>query len=151
RFLGLRVDTVANLGAYLAYYGPFIPWNGATMLPGSYAIPALHARIRAVYTHTIPVDAYRGAGRPEATYVIERLVDAIARETGTTPEDVRRKNFIAPEAMPYKTATGRTYDSGEFAAHLDRAKEAADWKGFAARAKESEKRGRARGLGLSSY
>jgi carbon-monoxide dehydrogenase large subunit len=151
RFLAMRVDTIANLGAYLSFFGPFIPANGATMLPGVYAIPVMHARIRGIYTHTLPVDAYRGAGRPEAAYVIERLVDAVARETGIGQDEVRRINFISPSAMPYKTATGRTYDSGEFEGHLLRAQELADWKGFSKRAKEAEKRGRVRGIGISSY
>jgi carbon-monoxide dehydrogenase large subunit len=150
-FLALRVDTIANMGAYLSFFAPFIPWNGATMLPGSYRIPVMHARIRGVYTHTPPVDAYRGAGRPEATYVIERLVDAVARARGEGQDTVRRRNFIAPADMPYKTATGRTYDSGEFLGHMERAQKIADWDGFEARAAESKSRGRLRGLGLASY
>ena len=151
RFLAMRVDTIANLGAYLSFFGPFIPANGATMLPGVYAIPVMHARIRGIYTHTLPVDAYRGAGRPEAAYVIERLVDAVAREIGIGQDELRRINFIPPSAMPYKTATGRSYDSGEFEAHLLRAQELADWKGFEKRATAAQKRGRVRGIGMSSY
>jgi len=151
RFIGLRVDTIGNLGAYLAYFGPFIIANGAGMLPGVYDIPAAYAVQRGVYTHTLPVDAYRGAGRPEASFVIERLVDTVAREIGIAPDELRRINFIAPEAMPYKTATGRTYDSGEFAGHLGRAQEVADWKGFEKRAKAAAKRGRVRGIGLANY
>jgi aerobic carbon-monoxide dehydrogenase large subunit len=150
-FLALRVDTLANMGAYLSFFAPFIPWNGATMLPGCYRIPAMHARIRGVYTHTPPVDAYRGAGRPEATYVIERLVDAVARARGEAQDTVRRRNFIAPADMPYKTPTGRTYDSGEFLGHMERAQKIADWDGFEKRAAESKKRGRLRGLGLATY
>ncbi|HLL28316.1 MAG TPA: xanthine dehydrogenase family protein molybdopterin-binding subunit [Xanthobacteraceae bacterium] len=150
-FLALRVDTLANMGAYLSFFAPFIPWNGATMLPGCYRIPAMHVRIRGVYTHTPPVDAYRGAGRPEATYVIERLVDAVARARGEGQDEVRRRNFIRPEEMPYKTATGRTYDSGEFLGHMERAQQIADWKGFEKRAAESKARGKLRGLGLASY
>jgi len=151
RFIGLRVDTVANLGAYLAFFGPFIIANGPGMLPGVYAIPAAHAVTRGVYTNTAPVDAYRGAGRPEAAYVIERLVDTVAREVGVPADELRRINFIPPEAMPYTTATGRVYDSGEFAGHLARAQELADWTGFEKRFREAQKRGRIRGLGLSSY
>ena len=151
RFIGLRVDTIGNLGAYLAYFGPFIIANGAGMLPGVYDIPAVYASQRGVYTHTLPVDAYRGAGRPEASFVIERLVDTIAREIGFAPDELRRINFIRPEAMPYKTATGRNYDSGEFAGHLARAQEISDWKGFEKRYKAAEKRGRVRGIGLSNY
>jgi carbon-monoxide dehydrogenase large subunit len=150
-FLALRVDTLANMGAYLSFFAPFIPWNGATMLPGCYRIPAMHARIRGVYTHTPPVDAYRGAGRPEATYVIERLVDAVARARGEAQDAVRRRNFIPPADMPYKTATGRTYDSGEFLGHMQRAQEIADWNSFDQRAAESKKRGKLRGLGLATY
>ncbi len=150
-FLAMRVDTLGNMGAYLSFFAPFIPWNGATMLPGCYRTPVMHARIRGVYTHTAPVDAYRGAGRPEATYVIERLVDAIARATGKSQDEVRRKNFIAAEQMPYKTATGRTYDSGEFIGHMERAQEVADWRGFAKRESASKKNGKFRGIGLASY
>jgi carbon-monoxide dehydrogenase large subunit len=151
RFVAMRVDTIANLGAYLSFFGPFIPANGATMLPGVYAIPIMHARIRGIYTHTLPVDAYRGAGRPEAAYVIERLVHAVGREIGVAQDELRRINFIPPAAMPYRTATGRTYDSGEFDGHLTRAQELADWRGFDKRARAAEKRGRVRGIGISSY
>src|SRR5712691_11671345 len=150
-FLALRVDTLANMGAYLSFFAPFIPWNGATMLPGCYRIAAMHARIRGVYTHTPPVAAYCGAGRPEATYAIERLVDAVARARGEGQDEVRRRNFIASADMPYKTATGRTYDSGEFLGHMERAQKIAEWEGFAKRAAESKQRGRLRGLGLATY
>jgi len=151
RFIGLRVDTIGNLGAYLAYFGPFIIANGAGMLPGVYDIPAAYCVQRGVYTHTLPVDAYRGAGRPEASFVIERLVDTAAREIGIAPDELRRINFIRPEAMPYKTATGRAYDSGEFAGHLARAQEISNWKGFDKRYKAAQTQGRVRGLGLASY
>lgn len=151
RFLALRVDTLANMGAYLSYYGPFVPAVGARMLPGVYDIPHLHARIRGIYTHTVPVDAYRGAGRPEAAYVIERLVDAAARHLGLAPEDLRRRNFIRPQAMPYQTATGRVYDSGDFDGHMTRALHVADQAGFASRARASAARGRMRGFGFATY
>lgn len=151
KFIGLRVDTIANMGAYLAYFAPFIVVNGATMLPGTYAIPAMHARVRGIYTHTQPVDAYRGAGRPEATYVIERLVDAVAHELGMGADEIRRINLIPKESMPYMTSTGRTYDSGDFTGHLDRAMEAADWQHFEKRAKEAKQRGRIRGIGMACY
>lgn len=151
RFLGLKVDTLANMGAYLNYFGPFVPVGGARMLPGVYDIRAFHARIRGVYTHTVPVDAYRGAGRPEAAYVIERLVDAAARETGIAPEELRRRNFIAPSAMPYQTASGRLYDSGEFDGHMTRALSVADQTGFAARAEAASKEGKLRGFGFATY
>ena len=104
-----------------------------------------------MFTNTVPVDAYRGAGRPEAAYVVERLVDAAARKLGMTPDAIRRKNFIPPRAMPYKTATGKVYDSGDFAAHMKRAMEIADWKEFPRRAKAAKKQGLVRGIGLSTY
>jgi len=151
RFLGLRVDMIANMGAYLHQFGPFVPRIGSTMSTGVYAIPACHVRIRGAFTNTVPLDAYRGAGRPEAAYVIERLVDEAARVTGMTPEAIRRLNFITPEQMPYETATGRVYDSGEFAGHLDRALEVSDHAGFEARIAESGARGRLRGIGLTTY
>ncbi|TCT04705.1 xanthine dehydrogenase family protein molybdopterin-binding subunit [Aquabacter spiritensis] len=151
RFLGLKVDTLANMGAYLNYYGPFVPVGGARMLPGVYDIRAFHVRIRGVYTHTVPVDAYRGAGRPEAAYVIERLVDAAAREIGLAPEDLRRRNFIPPSAMPYQTASGRLYDSGEFDGHMTRALDVADQGGFAARAEAAAATGKLRGFGFATY
>ena len=130
RFLALDIDIVADMGAYLSAYAPYIPYLGAGMSPGVYDIPACFVRLRAAYTNTVPVDAYRGAGRPEAAYVIERLVDAAARELGVAPDALRRRNFIKPKAMPYATATGRVYDTGDFAAHMARAQELADWDGF---------------------
>ena len=107
RFLALDVDLIADMGAYLSQFGPFIPYLGAGLSPGVYDIPACHVRIRGVYTNTVPVDAYRGAGRPEAAYVIERLVDHAAQEIGIAPDALRRRNFIKPSAMPYQTATGQ--------------------------------------------
>jgi carbon-monoxide dehydrogenase large subunit len=151
RFLGMDVDLMGDMGAYLSTFGPYIPHGGAGMLPGLYDIQAFHCRVRTVFTHTVPVDAYRGAGRPEAAYVVERLVDASARKLKMTPDAIRRKNFIAPRAMPYKTATGKVYDSGDFAAHLKRAMEIANWKEFPKRAKLAKKQGFVRGIGLGSY
>ncbi|KAA2234386.1 xanthine dehydrogenase family protein molybdopterin-binding subunit [Salinarimonas soli] len=151
RFLGLRVDLRANMGAYLSQFAPFIPTGGARMSPGCYDIPAVHARVRGYFTHTVPVDAYRGAGRPEAAYVIERLVDHVARETGKSPDAVRALNFVKPAAMPHTTQTDRVYDSGEFEGHMRRAMEAADWAGFKERLKASRKAGKARGIGFASY
>jgi carbon-monoxide dehydrogenase large subunit len=129
RFLALEVDLVANMGAYLSQFAPLIPTLGAVLSPGVYDIRACHIRVRGVYTNTVPVDAYRGAGRPEAAYVIERLVDHAAREVRIAPDALRRRNFIKPGAMPYRSATGQNYDSGNFAAHLKRAQELADWSG----------------------
>ncbi|MDP1882959.1 MAG: xanthine dehydrogenase family protein molybdopterin-binding subunit, partial [Bradyrhizobium sp.] len=151
RFLGMDVDLMGDMGAYLSTFGPYIPHGGAGMLPGLYDIQAFHCRVRTVFTNTVPVDAYRGAGRPEAAYVIERLVDASARKLGMTPDAIRRKNFIAPRAMPYKTATGKVYDSGDFTAHMKRAMEIANWKEFPRRAKAAKKLGLVRGIGLGTY
>lgn len=151
RFLGLRVDLRANMGAYLSQFAPFIPTGGARMSPGCYDIPAVHARVRGYFTHTVPVDAYRGAGRPEAAYVIERLVDHVARETGKSPDAVRALNFVKPSAMPHTTQTGRVYDSGEFEGHMRRALELADHAGFKERERASRKAGKARGIGFASY
>jgi aerobic carbon-monoxide dehydrogenase large subunit len=151
RFLALDVDLVANMGAYLSQFAPLIPTLGAVLSPGVYDISTCHVRVRGVYTNTVPVDAYRGAGRPEAAYVIERLVDHAAREAGIAPETLRRRNFIKPGAMPYQSATGQNYDSGNFAAHLKRAQELADWSGFAKRLRLSKKAARLRGIGLSTY
>ena len=151
RFLALDVDVVANMGAYLSQFGPLIPTLGAVLSPGVYDISTCHVRVRGVYTNTVPVDAYRGAGRPEAAYVIERLVDHVAREVGVAPDALRRRNFVKPSAMPYLSATGQNYDSGNFAAHLKRAQELADWSGFRKRLRASRKSGRLRGIGLSTY
>ena len=151
RFLALDVDTIADMGAYLSTYAPYIPYIGAAMLPGVYDIPLCFIRVRAAYTNTVPVDAYRGAGRPEASYVIERLVDAAARETGIAPDEMRRRNFITPAQMPYATATGKTYDTGEFDGQMSRALELAGWKGFDHRVADAKKRGALRGIGISTY
>lgn len=151
KFIGLEVDTIADMGAYLSTYAPYIPYIGAAMLPGVYDIPVCFIRVRAAFTNTVPVDAYRGAGRPEASYVIERLVDAAAREIGVEPVALRRKNFIRPSAMPYETATGKVYDTGEFAAHMARAQEVVEWDGFKKRAKDARKQGKLRGIGVATY
>jgi len=151
KFLGMDVDLIGDMGAYLSTFGPYIPHGGAGMLPGLYDIRAFHCRVRTVFTNTVPVDAYRGAGRPEAAYVVERLVDAAARKLGISVDAIRRKNFIPPRAMPYTTATGKVYDSGDFAAHLKRAMDIAEWKDFPKRAKTAKKLGLVRGIGLASY
>ena len=150
-FLALDVDTIADMGAYLSTYAPYIPYIGAAMLPGVYDIPTCFIRVRAAYTNTVPVDAYRGAGRPEASYVIERLVDAAAREIGIAPDELRRLNFIQPEQMPYRTSTGKTYDTGEFAEQMSRAQDVADWRGFEARAAVAREHGFLRGIGIATY
>lgn len=148
RFLGLRVETWAEMGAYFSQMGPFIPVAGAPLFPGLYDIPAAHLTLRGVFTNTVPVDAYRGAGRPEAAYLIERLVDKAARELDMAPDEMRRRNFIAPGK---RTASGRVYDSGDFDGHMRRAMEAADWAGFEGRRAEATARGRLRGIGLATY
>src|SRR5262249_32779091 len=151
KFLGMDVDLMGDMGAYLSTFGPYIPHGGAGMLPGLYDLQAFHCRVRTVFTNTVPVDAYRGAGGPEAAYVGERLADAAARKLGMTPDAIRRKNFISPKAMPYKTATDKVYDSGDFTAHMKRAMEIATWKEFPKRAKLAKKQGLVRGIGLASY
>lgn len=151
RILALEVKTVADMGAYLSTYAPYIPYIGAGMLPGVYDIPTCFIHVRAAHTNTVPVDAYRGAGRPEAAYVIERLMDAIARELGLSTDEVRRRNFIKPGAMPYETATGKVYDTGDFAGHMARAQEIAGWSNFTARAEKQKAHGKLRGIGLATY
>jgi carbon-monoxide dehydrogenase large subunit len=151
RFLALDIDIIADMGAYLSCYAPYIPWLGVGMATGVYDIPAAFVKLRAAYTNTVPVDAYRGAGRPEAAYVIERLVDTIARELDIAPDVLRRRNFIKPKSMPYKTPTGKLYDSGDFSAHLGRAQDMIDWAGFKKRAAAARKRGKLRGIGISTY
>jgi carbon-monoxide dehydrogenase large subunit len=151
RFLAMRVDILGNLGAYLSQFGPYIPWLGATMATGTYDIGTLHARVRGVYTHTVPVDAYRGAGRPEAAYVLERLVDQCAHALKLAPEEIRARNFVKPAQMPYRTQTARTYDVGEFEGAMRASLAKADYSGFEARAEAARKRGTIRGIGFASY
>ncbi len=152
RMLALEVHSRANMGAYLNWFAPAIPSQmTGCMLAGAYAVPAIFATCEGVYTNTTPVDAYRGAGRPEATYIIERLMDTAARQIGMARDDVRRRNFIRPEQMPFRTASGCTYDSGDFARNLNDALAAADADGFEARRATAAARGRLRGLGFSTY
>jgi carbon-monoxide dehydrogenase large subunit len=151
-FLALSVETIANMGAYLSNFAPEIPTaSGGPMLSGVYRIPALHVAVKGVFTHTVPVDAYRGAGRPESAYALERLIDAAARRLGVAADALRRRNFISPEAMPYATPLGVTYDSGAFGRNLDDALAAADLAGFAGRRAEALARGRRRGMGHAVY
>jgi len=151
KFLALALDIVADMGAYLSCFAPYIPWLGVGMATGAYDIPAAYVRLRAVYTNTVPVDAYRGAGRPEASYLIERVVDAAARDLGMAPDALRHRNLIKPKAMPYTTPTGKIYDSGDFAATMARAQEIAGWGGFNKRAAQSKRAGRLRGIGMATY
>jgi carbon-monoxide dehydrogenase large subunit len=152
KFLAMRVSTVANLGAYLSNFGPYIPTDaGTAMLAGVYTTPAIHITVKGVFTNTNPVDAYRGAGRPEAAYLLERLVDAAARELKMHPGELRRRNFIPPEAMPYSTSLGLVYDTGEFARNMDDALALSEWDSFEQRRKEARAKGKLRGIGMSTY
>lgn len=151
RFLGLRVDLTANMGAYVSQYGPMIPIIGVTMSTGVYAIEAIDVSVTGVYTNTCPVDAYRGAGRPEAALLIEKLVDACARDMGLAVDEIRRRNFIRPEQFPYRTQTGRLFDTGEIEGHMAVAMERADWAGFDARLRQSQAVGKIRGIGMATY
>jgi aerobic carbon-monoxide dehydrogenase large subunit len=148
-FLAMRAKVVASIGAYLQTGMPAFTGNIGT-LAGVYRIPAMHADVTAVFTHTNPVRPYRGNGRPEAAYVIERLVDLAADELGIDAAELRRKNYIPPDAMPFKTALTFTYDSGEFEKSMDMALELADFRGFERRRAEARKRGKLRGIGLSN-
>ncbi|MDE2564355.1 MAG: xanthine dehydrogenase family protein molybdopterin-binding subunit, partial [Burkholderiales bacterium] len=150
RFLALKVDTTANLGAYLSTFASAVPTIlYATLLAGQYATPKIVCTVTSVFTNTSPVDAYRGAGRPEATYTVERIVETAARELGIDPAELRRRNFI--KTFPYATPVGLTYDTGDYEATMKRAIELADVAGFEARRKASEARGLKRGLGYSAY
>jgi len=152
KILGLKVETEANLGAYLSNYAPFIPTgSGSTMLVGVYDIPAVSNIVKGVMTNTVPVDAYRGAGRPEASYVIERLMDEAAIALGLDPADIRRRNFITPAQMPYKTAMGEVYDSGEFALLMDQALAKAGWANKDTKRQAAKKTGKAYGMGFAYY
>ena len=152
KFLGLRVSTVANMGAYLSTFSSCVPtYLYGTLLAGPYSTPAIYGEVRAVFTHTVPVDAVRGAGRPEATYLLERVVDKAAREMKMDRVEIRRKNLIAADAFPYQTPVALQYDSGNYQATLDHALKLSDWAGFEKRREESKKRGKARGIGISTY
>lgn len=148
--LGFRVKTIANMGAYLSTFSSCVPtYLYATLLSGQYAIPAIYAEVDAVYTNTAPVDAYRGAGRPEATFLVERIVDKAARELGIDPAEMRRRNFVT--SFPHQTPVIMCYDAGDYGASMDKALELADYAGFPARKAEAARRGKLRGIGLSNY
>ncbi|MGA7791337.1 MAG: xanthine dehydrogenase family protein molybdopterin-binding subunit [Xanthobacteraceae bacterium] len=149
RFLAMRATNISNVGARCVSLSPLS--KGAGLIPGSYAIPAASLRAVAVYTNTMPTNAYRSSGRPEVTYAIERLVDAAAEELGIDRVKLRRKNLVRPDAMPYRNAVGMLYDSGRYEENMDWAMEIADWKGFPARRREAKKRGKLLGLGLANY
>jgi len=136
--LALRVATLANLGAYLSSFAPAIPtYCYGPLLAGTYRTPAIYVEVKGVFTNTVPVDAYRGAGRPEASYVVERLVDTAAREMRIDPAELRRRNFIPRDAYPYQTPVTLTYDSGDYFTTLDMALKAADYAGFEQRRQEA--------------
>jgi carbon-monoxide dehydrogenase large subunit len=150
RIVGFKVDTIANFGAYMSLFSSAVPtYLYATLLSGQYDIQNIHCNVRAVYTNTVPVDAYRGAGRPEACYLVERIMETAARELGVDPAELRRTNFI--RSFPHQTPVIMAYDVGDFDANLEQARAAADVAGFAARKAEAAKRGKLRGLGYSSY
>jgi len=152
RFLAMRFSFLVNLGAYLTQTGPMISTQGITAcLTGVYAVPAAHARIRLALSNTAPCCAYRGAGRPIMSYMVERLVDQAAVELGADPAELRRRNLVRRDAFPYRTANGTSYDCGDFEGCLDKALAAADWDGFAARRKEASSRGALRGRGIATY
>ena len=149
-FVALRTDTYANMGAYLSTFAPSVPtWLHGTLMAGNYKTPLIYVNVKAVFTNTVPVDAYRGAGRPEATFQLERVVDKAAIELGVDPIELRRQNFITE--FPYETPVAVAYDTGDYHATMDKLAEIADLTGFEARRKESEARGRLRGLGVNTY
>ncbi|MEX0338824.1 MAG: xanthine dehydrogenase family protein molybdopterin-binding subunit [Arenibacterium sp.] len=150
KFTAVRTNTLANMGAYLSTFAPSIPtWLHGTLMAGNYTTPLVYCNVRAVFTNTVPVDAYRGAGRPEATYQLERVIDKAARELGIDPIELRRKNFVTE--FPYQTPVAVEYDSGDFHRLMDKLEGAADFGGFAARRAASEKAGKLRGLGINCF
>ncbi len=151
-FLAIKAETIANEGAYLSFFSLVIATvAGFRLLTGAYRIPAAYVNVRAVFTNTVWVDAYRGAGRPECSYILERLVDKAARETGLSRDEIRRRNFVPASAMPYQTPMIANYDSGDFAATMAKGLAQADWAGFEARRAASRGRGKLRGIGMSYY
>lgn len=152
RFLALRIDVLADMGSCLSTFAPIVPTVvGTSVLSSAYRFQAVYAHVTGVFTHTVPVDAYRGAGMPEAIYVVERLIDAAARELGLDRADLRRRNLVPADQIPFTSPLGGVCDSGDFPALLESALARADWAGFAERRRASEKRGLRRGIGLSCY
>ena len=151
-FVAFRTETMANVGAYLSNFSTATPtFLHGTLMAGNYTVPNVYVNVKAVFTNTAPVDAYRGAGRPEATFSIERVIDQAARELGVDPIALRRQNFIKPDQYPYASAAGLEYDSGNYDALMDQMEKVADVKGFAARRKASEAKGKLRGFGVNAY
>ncbi|MFM9970557.1 MAG: xanthine dehydrogenase family protein molybdopterin-binding subunit [Burkholderiales bacterium] len=151
KILALRTNVAIDVGAYLAYSGGVPPHNAGVSYPGTYDIPLVHALVRAAFTHTSCIGPYRGSGKPEASYVVERLLDKAARELSADPIEIRRRNLISAAAMPYKTAGGLVYDCGDFPATFDKALKLADWEGFDGRKAESQRRGLRRGIGIAMH
>src|SRR5438309_2148238 len=152
RILALRVNSTVNLGAYISLFAPSVPtYLYGTLLAGAYTTPAIHVEVTAAFTNTTPVDAYRGAGRPEACYVVERMVDLAARELGVDPVELRRRNFIEPDKFPYQTPVAVTYDSGNYEAALDKALGMLDYTAFRKEQDRLRKAGRYLGVGFSTY
>jgi len=152
KFLALRTHNVSNMGAYLSTFAPFIPtFAGTSVLPSVYGFEAVYANVIGAFTNTVPVDAYRGAGRPEANYLVERLVDAAAREMQIDRAELRRRNMVPPSAMPHTTPVGKSYDSGDFRAVFDTALQKMDYAGFATRRAQAMRRGWRRGMGFAYY
>ncbi|GIT23482.1 MAG: carbon monoxide dehydrogenase [Gammaproteobacteria bacterium] len=152
KILGLQVNTVANLGAYLSNFAPFVATSaGVPMLVGCYAVPTAYVEVQGVFTNTSPVDAYRGAGRPEAIYAIERLLDVAAFDLGISPDEIRKRNFIREEQMPFSTPLGSNYDSGNFQQNLEDALKLSNWDDFESRRKAAKSHGKLLGIGLASY
>ena len=150
KIVGFKVNTKANLGGYMSLFSSAVPtYLYATLLSGQYNIPAIYADVQTYYTNTVPVDAYRGAGRPEASFLVERMMETAARELGLDPGELRRTNFV--REFPHQTPVIMAYDSGDFAGNLDQAKAAADVAGFEDRKAEAARRGKLRGLGYSNY
>ncbi|MCC5988833.1 MAG: xanthine dehydrogenase family protein molybdopterin-binding subunit [Pararhodobacter sp.] len=151
-FTAIRTETYANMGAYLSTFAPSVPtWLHGTLMAGNYRTPLIYVNVKAVFTNTVPVDAYRGAGRPEATFQLERAIDKAARELGVDPIELRRKNFIQPDQFPYQTPVAVVYDTGNYQATMDKMLQVADHAGFEARAAQSKARGKLRGFGIAHY
>ncbi|MDG1104449.1 MAG: xanthine dehydrogenase family protein molybdopterin-binding subunit [Ascidiaceihabitans sp.] len=149
-FTALRTDTLANMGAYLSTFASSVPtWLHGTLMAGNYKTPLIYVNVKAMFTNTVPVDAYRGAGRPEATYQIERVIDMAARELGADPVALRRQNYVTE--FPYATPVAVEYDTGDYHSTMDKLEEIGDFSGFEARRKESEAKGKWRGLGINNY
>jgi len=152
QFLAIRTNTLANMGAYLSTFAPSVPtWLHGTLMAGNYKTPLIYVNVKAVFTNTVAVDAYRGAGRPEATFQLERVIDLAAREMGINPIELRRRNFIQPEDYPYATPVALEYDTGNYGVLMDELVERSDMNGFADRVAASKAKGKLRGMGVNTY